>query len=153
MGTIFTSCPFHFPGFGALNQLLALGATPLVTPLYDSTSPYKTCRNFKGGIGSHFYLCFNAMGWRSYWPSCMEMSIYIVPSDLAWSFGAICAHQYCVIHHAITYIHACVIKVHAGKATHAKLNCLAGLAMKKTQRNNNSPPYVMARWPPQQIPL
>ena len=29
---------------------------------------------------------------------------------------------------------------------------MAGLATKKIQRYNNSPPYVMARWPPQQIP-
>ena len=37
-----------------------------------------------------------------------------------------------------------------GKETHA---CLAGLlATKKIRWYNNSPPYVTARWPPQQIP-
>ena len=48
--------------------------------------------------------------------------------------------------------YACAIWVHAGKATHASRNYLAGLATKKSGRYNNSPPYVIARWPPQQIP-
>ena len=48
--------------------------------------------------------------------------------------------------------YACMILDHAGKATHSYQNCLAGLAMKKIRRYNNSPPYMMARWPSQQIP-
>ena len=32
------------------------------------------------------------------------------------------------------------------------MKLLAGLATKKIWRYNNSPPYVTARWPPQQIP-
>ena len=48
-------------------------------------------------------------------------------------------------------LHACVIYVHARKATHTLQNCLVGLEQ-KIQRYNNLPPYMTARWPPRQIP-
>ena len=38
-------------------------------------------RNFKGGIGSLFDPCVNAMGRRPYWPSRMEVSYCKVPSN------------------------------------------------------------------------
>ena len=57
-------------------------------------------RNLKGGIRSLFDPCVNAMGRQPYCSSHMEG--VIVPSDLARSFGAICAHRYRVIHCAIT---------------------------------------------------
>ena len=77
----------------------------------------------------------------------------IVPSDLARSFGAICAYYcYNVIHRGITYMHAWF------KSTQVEGNsCLTklfgGLNYEKIQRYNNSPPYVTAKWPPQQTPL
>ena len=50
----------------------------------------------------------------------------IVPSDLAQTFSAICAHyRYRVIHRTITIVHA---QLHVGKSNHA---CLEGLATKK----------------------
>ena len=54
----------------------------------------------------------------------------IVPSDLARTFGTICAHdRYCVIHRAITYMQAW-FKSTRGKATHPKRNCSGGLPTK-----------------------
>ena len=54
-------------------------------------------RNLKGGIGSLFDPCVNAMGRRPYWPSCMEVSY------CTFGFGVICTHYcYRVIHRAIT---------------------------------------------------
>ena len=79
---------------------------PACTPVLKDWEPDRTrTRNLKGGIGSLFDPCVNAMGrghiarnvWR--W--------VIVPSDLARSFGAICAHyRYRVIHRAITNMRA-----------------------------------------------
>ena len=50
-------------------------------------------------------------------------------------------------------LYLCVIKVKTGKANRAKQNDLTGFtSYEKICRYNNSPPYVTARWPPQQIP-
>ena len=52
-------------------------------------------RNLKGGIGSLFDPCVNAMWRRPYWPSRMELGY------CTSGFGAICAdHRYRVIHRA-----------------------------------------------------
>ena len=56
----------------------------------------------------------------------------IVSSDLAPSFGVICAdYRYYVIHRRITYMRAC-LKSTWENATYAERNCLAGLATKKS---------------------
>ena len=59
----------------------------------------------KGESGLFFDSCVNAMGGRH-----IERHVWrwvIVPSDLARSFGPICAHfLYRVIHCAITYMRA-----------------------------------------------
>ena len=72
----------------------------------------------------------NAMGRRPYWPSYMETSC------CTFRFGAIIRGDL----HTLSLpcdspcdnLHTYVIEVHAGKATHAKQNCLAGLATKKS---------------------
>ena len=75
----------------------------------------------------------------------------IVPSDLARSLGAIYAHyHYRVIHSAITYMRAWLSSSWKGNSRLKKL--LGGLSYEKIWRYNNSPPYVTARWQPQQIP-
>ena len=66
------------------------------------------------------------------------------------SFGTICPHyRYRVVHCAITYMRAWFYVV---KATHAKTKLFGGLSYEQIRRYNNSPPYVTARWLPQQIP-
>ena len=47
---------------------------------------------------------------------------------------------------------ACMIGVHTRKATWLT-KLFGGLSDEKIRRYNNSPPYVLARWPPQQISL
>ena len=67
--------------------------------------------------GDHFY----SHVWRQ----------IIVPPDLAWSFGAICAYYRCHMFYCmITLIHA-RLKFMRKKATQAYWNCLASLAMNK----------------------
>ena len=108
-------------------------------------------RNFKGGIGSLFDPCVNAMG-RGHIDRHLWRRV-IVPSYLAPSFGVICAHYcYRVIHRAITYI-ICVHDLRPlGKDNSPSTNFFGGLNYKKIRRYNNSPPYVTAKWWPQQIP-
>ena len=93
--------------------------------LYMFTPSFKgvlfDSRNLKGGIGSLFDPCVNAMKWRPYWPSHMEVSY------CTFGFCANILRDLCTISLPRDSHHACVIKVHAGKATHA---CLAGLATK-----------------------
>ena len=74
----------------------------------------------------------------------------IFPLDLARSFGAIYAHRYHVIHCTISYMRAWFKSTQERQLTLNK-NFVAGLAMQKIRRYSKSPPYVMARWPPQQI--
>ena len=104
-----------------------------------------------GNPVSLFDPCVNALGQQPYWLSCMEASYCtsgfraIIRDDL---------RTLPLLHVLLRdNLYARVISVHVGKATHANRNCLAGLASRKIWRYNNSPPYVMARWPPQQIPL
>ena len=68
------------------------------------------------------------------------------------SFGVIWAHYpYCVIHHAVTYTCAGFKSTREGNSRQTKL--LGGLSYEKIWRYNNSGPYMMARWLPQQISL
>ena len=43
--------------------------------------------------------------------------------------------------------------LYAVQETHARTKLLGGLNYEKIRRYNNPPPYVTARWPPQQIHL
>ena len=75
----------------------------------------------------------------------------IVPPDLVRSFGMICTqYRYRVIHCTITLCLRDLSPREKGNSRLTKL--LDGLSYEKIQRYNNSPPYVTARWPPQQIP-
>ena len=90
--------------------------------------------------------------WGGGYIACHVWRWVIVPSDLVQSFGAICAHyRYCMIHCTITNMCAWF---ESTRERH--LICLTklfgGLSYEKIWRYNNSPPYVMARWLPQQIP-
>ena len=106
-------------------------------------------RNLKAGIGSLFDPCVNARRWP-YWLSRMEASY------CTFGFGAIIRRDLRTLSlprdSLGDNLYACVIEVHAIKATHAKTKLFGRLNYEKIQRYNNSPPYVMARWLPQQIP-
>ena len=84
----------------------------------------------KRGIGSLFDPCVNAMGWWPYWQSRMEVSY------CTFGFGMIIQRDWrtlSLLHDSPhDNLYARVIKVHAGRATHAKQNCLVGLATKKS---------------------
>ena len=76
----------------------------------------------------------------------------IVPSDLAQSFIAIYTYyHYHMIHRAITFMCAW-FKSTRERQSSRLTKLLGGLNYEKIQRYNNSPPYMMARWLPQQIP-
>ena len=99
----------------------------------------------KGESGLFFDPCVNAMAWRPYYLSCMEASY------CTFGFGVICAHyHYRMIHRAITNMLAWFESTREGNSCLMKL--FGGLSYEKISRYNNSPPYVMARWSPQQIP-
>ena len=95
-------------------------------PSWDQYPP----RNLQGGIGSLLKLWdgshFDHHVWR--W--------VIVPTDLSWSFSAICTpYRWCVFYSEITYM------------------CEWFKSMRERQHTlNKIAPYVMARWPLQQIP-
>ena len=81
--------------------------------LYDLLTP----RNLKGGIGSLFDPCVNAMGRRPHCPSRMEVSY------CTSGFGAIIQRDLRTLSLPCDLpcdnLYACMIWVHAGKATHA----------------------------------
>ena len=96
---------------------------------------YKCCntpKEFKRGIGSFFDPCVNAMGRRTYWLSLGWW--VIVPLNLAQSFGLVSLRH----DSPCDNLNACVIYVHARKATHAKQNYLAGLATKNKTKQNKT---------------
>ena len=100
-------------------------------------------------IRSFFCPCVNAMGWQPYWQSHMEVSF--CTSDLPQSFSVICAYyRYRVIYHMITYMRVWLKSEQERQLTHNEIAWRVWL--RKIRRYNNSPPYVMAKWPPQQIP-
>ena len=75
----------------------------------------------------------------------------IVLSDLAQC--TICAHyHYRGIHCAIINMHAWFESMRE-RANSCLTKLFDGLGYKKILRYNNSPQYVMAKWPPQKIPL
>ena len=102
------------------------------------------------GFWSLFDPYVNVMERRPYCSSRMEVNYCI------FGFGAIIRHDVRTLSlprdSSLNDQYACVIWVHAGEATHAMVILFGGLSYKKIRRYNNSPPYVTARWPPQQIP-
>ena len=102
-------------------------------------------RNFKGGTGSFLTPRANAMEQRPYWPSRMEESY------CTFGFGAIIwrdLHILSLLHYSPRdNLYTC----RKGNSRLTKL--LGGLKYEKILWYNNSPPYVTARWPSQQIPL
>ena len=97
-------------------------------------------RNLKWGIGSLFDSCVNAMGRWSYCPSCMEVSY------CTFRFGAIIRPDLRTLSLPCDSprdnLYACMIWIHAGKATNAYWNYLPGFSYEKIRRYNNSPPYL-----------
>ena len=94
---------------------------------YDEAIP----RNLKGGIRSFFDPCVNAMGWRPYCSSRMEVSLLYL-RFLARSFDVVCAHyRYRVIHRAITKMRV-RFEFKRERQVTLKRNYLAGLATKKS---------------------
>ena len=92
------------------------------------------------------------MLWGGSHITCHIWRCVIVPSDLVLSFGAICVHyRYRVIHRTITNM-----LFESMLERQPALNKIIWRAYKcsykKIRRYNNSPPYVTARWLPQQIP-
>ena len=116
----------------------------------QSDSSNQLCRShvtkeFIRGNWVSFDHCVNAVGRRPYCSSRMEVSYCIL------GFGAICAHnRYHVIHRAITNMREQFDSCRKGNSRYNKIIWRAWL--QKIRRYNNSPPYVTARWPPQQIP-
>ena len=90
------------------------------------------------------------MGRRPYCPSCMEVSY------CTFAFGAIIRRDLRTLSLPCDSLrdnqYVCMIWVHTEKATHALTKLFGGLSYKKIRRYNNTPPYVTARWPTQQIP-
>ena len=78
-------------------------------------------RNSKGGMG--LFLVPVLTLWSSNHFDIHVWRSVIVPPDLAHSFGVICAHYRCRINDSSP----------DGKTTHAKPNCLAGLATNKSR--------------------
>ena len=114
-------------------------------PICGGQSP----RNLKWRIGSLFDPRVNAVGGghiaRHVW------SWVIVSSDLAQSFGTICAHYHTVWF--TMWWPICVCDLSPRRKANSRLTKLfGGLSYEKIQRFNNLPPYVTARWSPQQIP-
>ena len=104
-------------------------------------------KNFKGGIRSLFDPCVNTMGQRPYCSSRMEMSY------CTFGFSVIIQCNLCTlslprdsprnIQYDLSY---------RGKGKSCLTKLFGGLSYEKIRRYSNSPPYVTARWPPQQIP-
>ena len=97
-------------------------------------------RNLKGGIGSLFDPCVNAMRRQPCWPSRMEVSY------CTFGFGANILRDLRTLslpHDSPHYL----------SPPRKGNSCLRdGLRYEKIRRYNNSAPCVTARWPPQQIP-
>ena len=75
----------------------------------------------------------------------------IVPSDLAYH-SAQSAHIIVTVWFTARYP-TCVSDFSpCGKGNSRQMKLLGGLSYEKIRRHNNSPSYVTARWPPQQIP-
>ena len=88
--------------------------------------------------------CVNTVGQRPYWLS-LWMRV-IVLSDLIQLFCLICADYW---YHMIHRVTLCMGDLSPCEKGYSLL--LFGLSCEKIQRCNNSP-FVMGRWPSQQIP-
>ena len=99
-------------------------------PRISHTDLEQTQGILKGESGLFFGPCVNAMAWRPYCPSCMEASY------CTFGFGTFIRRDLRTLSlprdSPRDHQYACVIWVHAGKATHASWNYLAGLATKKS---------------------
>ena len=100
-------------------------------------------KNLKGGIGSLFDPCVNAKGWQPYWPSYMEVSY------CTFGFAAV---NWRDLRKVLLLRKTCRDLSPCRKGNSRLMKLLGGLSYEKIRRYNNSPPYVTARWPPQQIP-
>ena len=92
--------------------------------------------------------CDNATGRRPYWLSRVEVS-YIC----TFGFGAIIQRDLCILPHNSQRdnLYACIFK--STRERQLTFNKLAWRTnYEKIRWYNNSPPYMTARWPPQQIP-
>ena len=86
------------------------------------------------------------MGQRQNCSSSMEVSY------CTFGFGAIIRHNLCtlsLLHDSPIYVRDLSPR---GKGNSCLMKLFGWLSYQKIRRYNNSPPYVTARWPPQQIP-
>ena len=133
---------FHW-AFNHLNWCLNFAAVTNAFQLPSVT--YQCLNSLKEGLGSLLTPVLTLFDGLT------RMEGVIVPLDLARSLGSICAHYLCrVFYHTITYIYIWFQSTRKGNSHLTKL--LGWMSSKKIWRNNNSPPYVTARCPPQQIP-
>ena len=104
-------------------------------------------RNFKGELG--LFLTPVLMLWGGRHVARHVWRWVIVPSDLRLPLGTIYTHyHYCVIHRVITNMHDLSQR---GKGNSRLTKLFGWLSYEKIRRYSNLPPYVMARWLPQQI--
>ena len=107
-------------------------------------------RNLKGGMWSLFDPCVNAMAQQPYWPSHIKVSYY------TFGFGSVIRGDLRTLSlpHVLPHnkVHVCVILNPRGKGNSRLVKLFGGFSYKNIRRYNNFPPYVMVRWPPQQIP-
>ena len=103
-------------------------------------------RNLKGEIGFLFDPVSTLTRWQPFWQSRTDVSY------CTSGFGGII---WCGIIVAVcftTWYPKCVHDLSPCKKGNPRLKkLLGGLSYEKIRRYNNSPPYMMARWPPQQI--
>ena len=99
-------------------------------------------RNLKGGIGSLFAPCVNAMGRRPYCSSRM------VVSYCTFGFGAVIQRDLCTL--SLPCDSPCCNQYASSrKKGNSRLTKLfGGLSYKKIRRYNNSPPYVHGKMAP-----
>ena len=108
-------------------------------------SLYSVCtKDSKRGIWSLFDPCVNTVGRRPYCLSRMEESY------CTFGFSAIIRRDLRTLSLPRDSMHVCDPR---GKGNSHLTKLFGGLSYEKIRRYNNSPPYVTARWLPQQILL
>ena len=103
-------------------------------------------KNFKEGIGSFFDHRVNALGRWPYWPSRMEVSY------CTFELGAFIRRNLRILslpRDSPARWPICVRDLSPRWKGNSRLTIFffSGLTTKKMRKNNNSPPYVTARWP------